>query len=311
MDALNPEIVDRSKWVTENHSGDTGPHKSKALALRDDSILNTLSTLVKAELKALATHGTRIPTSQIEEGMDQSNQLMMALALGGRGLPRGVNLSSFPGLIQGIAETKRVRREQLRQALTKVGLDTLFDEILPGEPVMIAIDNGLASGTEHVAVSINDLVELFDEWTPESETGMGGAQVDENPQVKKPPKGEAWGLSHHLLKLLVFMIGLRLREKVDESHVYNLLYFVLKHYRSEGNKEGGMHYAQALFNRLHKKSWWKTQGTLKTHLESVNKDVLESLRLKYPKVDRPPPPKGKDSFRKGGPGGKRWTPTPQ
>ena len=129
--------------------------------------------------------------------------------------------------------------------------------------------------------------------------------------MKKPPKGEAWGLSHHLLKLLVFMIGLRLREQVDESHVYNMLYFVLKHYRSEGNKDVGMHYAQALFNRLHKKSWWKSQGTLKTHLESVNKDVLESLRLKYPKVDRPSPKGGKDSFRKASPGGKKWTPSPQ
>ncbi len=99
--------------------------------------------------------------------------------------------------------------------------------------------------------------------------------------------------------------------------MYNLLYFVMKHYRSEGNKEVGMHYAQALFNRLHKKSWWKSQGTLKTHLESVNKEVLESLRLKYPKVDRSVPQGGKERGRKGSPGGgrgaagsKQWAPTP-
>ena len=85
-----------------------------------------------------------------------------------------MNMSAFPGLAQSVAETKRVRREQLRQALKKTHLEHLFDEVLPGEQVMMAVDNGLASGNEHVAVSINDLVELFDEWTPESDTGVGG-----------------------------------------------------------------------------------------------------------------------------------------
>ena len=176
----------------------------------------------------------------------------MALAIGnqksGSRIGSGLNMSSFPGLAQSVAETKRVRREQLRQALKKQKLESLFDEVLPGEQVMIAVDNGLASGNEHVAVTINDLVELFDEWTSESDTGGGDAE--ESPQTKsKPPKGEAWGLSHHLLKLLVFMVALRLREQVDAAHVYNMLYFVPKHYRSEGNKEVGMHYAQYLFNR--------------------------------------------------------------
>ena len=186
----------------------------------------------------------------------------------------------------------------MRQALTKQNLGDLFDEVLPGEQVMIAVDNGLASGNEHVAGSVNDLVELFDEWTPESDTGGGDAE--ELPQTKsKPPRGEAWGLSHHLLKLLVWMVALRLREQVDEAHVYNMLYFVLKHYRSEGNKEVGMHYAQSLFNRLHKKSWWTSQGTLQEALQTVNKDVLECLRLKYPKVDKSSPKGASQAY--GGP----------
>ena len=150
------------------------------------------------------------------------------------------------------------------------------------------------------------LVELFDEWTPESDTGGGDAE--ELPQTKsKPPRGEAWGLSHHLLELLVWMVALRLREQVDEAHVYNMLYFVLKHYRSEGNKEVGMHYAQYLFNRLHRKSWWKSQGTLKEASLNVNKDVLESLRLKYPKVDKFAFPKGGKGNQGGQGGGKSTT----
>ena len=280
LDALNTDHVPRSTWVTT--------YTSTKLKLRDNATLNILHTLVKAEIKSLGNTASRTAEGHVTGShTGDATQLLMALALGSKtGSKFGMNMSAFPGLAQSVAETKRVRREQLRQALKKTGLEQLFDEVLPGEQVMMAVDNGLASGNEHVAISINDLVELFDEWTPESDTGIGGDSEESAQNKSKPPKGEAWGLSHHLLKLLVFMVALRLRDQVDEAHVYNMLYFVLKHYRSEGNKEVGMHYAQSLFNRLHKKSWWKSQGTLKEALQNVNKDVLESLRLKYPKVDK-------------------------
>ena len=280
LDALNTEHVPRDSWVTT--------YTSTKLKLRDNATLNILYTLVKAEIKSLGNTASRTVDGHVAGGAsgDPNHALLMALALGAKSNRLGMNMSAFPGLAQSVAETKRVRREQSRQALKKTHLEHLFDEVLPGEQVMMAVDNGLASGNEHVAVSINDLVELFDEWTPESDMGVGGDSEESAQTKSKPPKGEAWGLSHHLLKLLVFMVALRLRDQVDEAHVYNMLYFVLKHYRSEGNKEVGMHYAQSLFNRLHKKSWWKSQGTLKEALQTVNKDVLESLRPKYPKVDK-------------------------
>ena len=119
---------------------------------------------------------------------------------------------------------------------------------------------------------------------PESALGLG--TEEEQSAARKPQKGEAWGLSHHLLKVLVFLVAMRLRNQIDEVHLVNLLYFILKSYRIEQNKEIGMHYAQALFDALHKKSWWKSQGTLKSHLLEFDKPVLEKLRLKYPKPER-------------------------
>ena len=73
-----------------------------------------------------------------------------------------------------------------------------------------------------------------------------------------------------------------------------MLYFVMKTYRNEGNKEVGMHYAQSLLNRLHKKSWWKSQGSLKDALKEPNEEVLKSLRTQYPRQSKgsPPPAKG-------------------
>ena len=96
------------------------------------------------------------------------------------------------------------------------------------------------------------------------------------------------------------MIALRLRQQVGEVHVYNLLYFGLKSYRNEGNKEVGMHYAQSLFNRLHKKSWWKSVGTLKEALKQPNEEVLKRLRAQHPR-----PMKGGQQVPKGGGKGKK------
>ena len=63
-----------------------------------------------------------------------------------------------------------------------------------------------------MAAVFNDVVELFDEWTPQSDLGLAGDDEEDPVKKVKPPKGEAFGLSHHLLKLLTFFIGLRLRE---------------------------------------------------------------------------------------------------
>ena len=65
--------------------------------------------------------------------------------------------------------------------------------------------------------------------------------------------------------------------------MYNLLYFVLEGYRNKGSKEVGMHYAQSLFNRLHKKFRWKSVGTLQEALKEPDEEVLKSLRGLYPR----------------------------
>jgi hypothetical protein len=155
----------------------------------------------------------------------------------------------------------------------------------------------MTSGDEHVQFSINDMVELFDGYTAESLEG-------EESTKRKPPKGEAWGLTHHLQKLLGFLISLRLKDKVDEVHVYNWLFFVLKLYRSEDSRDIGLHYSQALVDRLHKTSWWKSQGTLRDNLLKPNKEVVEELRKHYPAPRKPsnPGPPGGD-FTKGKKGG--------
>ena len=76
-----------------------------------------------------------------------------------------------------------------------------------------ALDASLSGGNEHVSVSINDLVELFDEWVPQSDLSLGGDDNDGPTNGKaKPPKGEAFGVVPHMLKLLMFMIASRLRE---------------------------------------------------------------------------------------------------
>ena len=70
---------------------------------------------------------------------------------------------------------------------------------------MKAVDTGLSGGSEHVAANINDVVESFDEWVPQQEfMGEFGDEGDEASKKGKPPKGEAFGLSHHLLKLLTW-----------------------------------------------------------------------------------------------------------
>ena len=201
----------------------------------------------------------------------------------------GLDMGMFPGLSQEVAESKRVRREQLRRLIKDRSLDSLYDELLPGEKVMKAIDASLSGGNDHVAAVTNDTVELFDEWVPQSDLGLGGDQGEIAITKVKPAKGEAWGLSHHLLKLLQFMIALRLRKKCREVHVYNLLYLVLKYYRSEGKRVVGMHYAQQLFDTLHKKSWWTSVGTLENALKVPHKDVLESLRNRCPRMISTPP----------------------
>ena len=90
-------------------------------------------------------------------------------------------------------------------------------------------------------------------------------------------------MGHHLLRVLTFSMALRVRKRLKEVHVYSLLFFIMKYYRQESNREVGMHYAQSLFDMLHKTGWWRDQGTLDKHLVEPNKEVLEKLRVRYPK----------------------------
>ena len=104
-----------------------------------------------------------------------------------------------------MAESKRIRREQLQNLITKVHLESLYDEVLPGEKVMKALDSGLSGGSEHVAANINDLVELFDEWVPQQEGDYGGDD-DEKSKKNKPKDGCTIHLLMHPKRFLNIFI---------------------------------------------------------------------------------------------------------
>ena len=109
----------------------------------------------------------------------------------------------------------RVLREQLRMVIQVARLDTLLDELMLDEKVTKVIESGLDGGFDHGAVSINDLVELFDEWVPKSELsrGSGGGGEGLLTRKSKPPTGDALGLSQHLWKFMTSMIASRLRQR--------------------------------------------------------------------------------------------------
>ena len=95
-------------------------------------------------------------------------------AMNSSGNKSRLDVTLFPGLSQQAAESKRVRKEHLRQLVKNVKFDDHFEELLPGEKVMGAIDVSLSGGAEQVSVPINDLVELFHEWVPQSDPNLGG-----------------------------------------------------------------------------------------------------------------------------------------
>ena len=71
----------------------------------------------------------------------------------------GLDMTMFPGLSQEVAESKRVRREQLRKLIKDRALESLYDELLPGEKVMKAIDkafDGDADVVELVGLAGDD-----------------------------------------------------------------------------------------------------------------------------------------------------------
>ena len=56
---------------------------------------------------------------------------------------------------------------------------------------MKAIDAELAGGNEHVAISTNDLVELFNARVSQSDLSLGGGGEEVPPGESKPRKGKA------------------------------------------------------------------------------------------------------------------------
>ena len=104
-------------------------------------------------------------------------------------------------------------------------------------------------------------------------------------RANKPPKGEAWGLGHHVMKVLIFLVALRVRKVIEEVDMVNALFLVLKVYREEKNKDVGLHYLQSLLDWLHKTCIWSDKGSLPSHLKAVDKTVLEKPKKKYPEEE--------------------------
>ena len=105
------------------------------LRSRDQSLLNDLKLLAEAELKTLGTGSSSRSVANSDSSGTQNLMVAMAL-MNQRGNASGLDVTLFPGLSQQVAESKRVRREQLKQLVKKVKLEALFDELLPGDKVM-------------------------------------------------------------------------------------------------------------------------------------------------------------------------------
>ena len=143
----------------------------------------------------------------------------------------------------------------------------------------------------HPAININDKVKLSDERRMASEAFLNedGDPTGKQSKARSPAKGEAWGLAHHLQKVLIFLVGLRLRKVIQGVDCFNILYVILKVYREESkDKDVGPHYFQELLDYLHKTCLCVDKGSLASKMDKVDKDVLDRLKKRYPEVTEAP-----------------------
>ena len=172
--ALDPKTRNLREWVTD--------YPDKKLKLSDHGVCNLLYTLLSTEVAGMTQTSSRIPTGVVGIQDPMQQMLMMSAALtGGKTSVGGMGL--VPGYSQAVSEAKRVRRVRLEQLLKSAKMEKLFDEALPPYKVIESLESSLTAGDEHVQFNINDMVELFDEWLPESD--------ESSEKVRKPPKGEA------------------------------------------------------------------------------------------------------------------------
>ena len=96
-------------------------------------------------------------------------------------------------------------------------------------------------------------------------------------KANKPKKGEAWGLAHHLMKVLVFLVTLRLRDVIKEVDVLNCLFIICKMHREE-SRDIGLHYLQRLLDYLHQSQTYTDKGDLSKWLKEPQEVILKKLR---------------------------------
>jgi hypothetical protein len=152
---------------------------------------------------------------------------------------------------------------------------------------------------EHPKLNVNDVVALFEE-RPDLQGGKEDSEEGvEDSKKRGPSKGESWGLAHHLQKVIVWLIGNRVRGSLDEATSFNILFIILTVFRAKKNKEIGLHYLQFVLDRLARKCEWVDQGPLKDHFTKVDKDLIDKLVDKFGAN-----PVSKSSGEKGGGKGK-------
>ena len=126
LEALNTDHVPRSNWVTN--------YPNKVLKIRDNATMNILFTLVKAEIQSLGNTASRTVDGHVTGGAagDSTHALLLAMAIGnqksGNRVGMGLNMASFPGLAQNVAETKRVRPNKQHKASSSKEVMTEFQE---------------------------------------------------------------------------------------------------------------------------------------------------------------------------------------
>jgi hypothetical protein len=187
----------------------------------------------------------------------------------------------MPGLAAHLADQNRAQTQRLRNRLKEVGLEGLYEEVMPGFTLINLTDRLYSSGQSHPSININDSCVLFEDRAYESDGLLQDDGADQASKARKPPKGEAWGLAHHLQKVLIFLVCLRMKKIIAEQDVFNALYIILKVYREERPNEVGLHYLQALLDYLHKTCLWTDKGTLPSFLVEPQKLVVDKLIKVY------------------------------
>jgi hypothetical protein len=170
----------------------------------------------------------------------------------------------------------------LRKRLKDAGLEGLFEEIPPDPTLVELIDRAYNTGSNHPSINVNDRVERVEEPRMLEEDLDTDDEKDEKNRSKanKPKKGDAWGLAHHLMKVLVFLATLRLRDVIKEVDVLNCMFIICKTHREE-SREIGLHYLQRLLDYLHQSQTYTDKGGLSKWLKEPQEVILKKLRKSY------------------------------